>query len=86
MAENKVVILGIGIDNRILEVSDVQAVLTKYGCSIRTRVGLHEVQKDYCAQNGVIVLELYGDSEDKENIVKELDAIEGVQVKQMIFD
>ena len=46
MAEG-ICIIGIKINDRIKEAGKVQQVLTDYGCSIKTRLGLHEVTDDH---------------------------------------
>lgn len=78
-------ILGIQITDRLKEVSDVQAVLTKFGCTIKTRLGLHEVKDNYCARNGLILLELTGNPEEFIKLENELLKVEGLEVKKMIF-
>jgi len=59
MAEH-VTVLGIRIEDRVKEAGEVQKVLTKFGCSIKTRLGLHEVSNDFCSSSGLILLELTG--------------------------
>ena len=54
-------VLGIHINDRVNNAVGIQNILTKYGCSIRTRLGLHEVIDDYCSKGGLILLELTGD-------------------------
>ena len=78
-------ILGIHITDRVKEVSDVQSILTKFGCTIKTRLGLHEVKDDFCARSGLIILELSGDRNEFVKLENELLMIEGLEVKKMIF-
>ena len=78
-------ILGIRISDRVKEVQQVQSVLTKFGCSIKTRLGLHEVNGDYCSEEGLILLELTGDQEEFSKLERELLRIEGLEVKKMVF-
>ena len=49
------------IDQRSSEATKVQDILTKYGCNIRVRLGLHEVSNEFCANDGLVVLEVQGD-------------------------
>lgn len=79
-------ILGIYITDRVLEVSDVQSVLTKFGCSIKTRLGLHEVNDENCARSGIIILELTGSRDEFVKLENELLKIDGLAVKKMVFD
>lgn len=84
MAEN-LCILGIKINDRIKEAGNVQRALTNYGCSIKTRLGLHEVTDNHCSTSGLILLELTGPTEDQKMLQLELSKIEGITVKQMDF-
>ena len=78
-------ILGVQVKERMKGATDVQNVLTKFGCSIRTRLGLHEVTDEYCSGAGLILLELTGDESEFPKLEKELMKTEGVQVQKMIF-
>lgn len=78
-------ILGVYITNRVKEAVQVQNVLTKYGCSIKTRLGLHEVVNDYCSSSGLILLELAGNETDMDNLEEELKEIAELQVQKMEF-
>ena len=78
-------ILGVHITDRVKNVADVQEILTKFGCTIKTRLGLHEVKDDFCARNGLIILELSGSSEEYVKLENELLKIKGLEVKKMVF-
>jgi len=74
-------IVGVRLDNRVNNAVKLQEVLTKNGCKIKTRLGLHEVSDNACANDGIIVLQPYGSKEDVESLVKELNSVEGVTAK-----
>ena len=78
-------VLGINITDRDSTVALVQNVLTKFGCSIRTRLGLHNIDSAVCAGCGLILLELYGDPLEFYKLENELLKIEGTEVKRMVF-
>lgn len=78
-------ILGIHSENRMEQSAQVQKILTEYGCSIRTRIGLHEVQEGVCALDGVILLELFGDQASCGELYAKLNEIPGVEVQKMVF-
>jgi hypothetical protein len=78
-------IIGIHVTDRDSKTPLVQNVLTKFGCSIRTRLGLHEVTENYCAGSGLILLELTGDVNEFPKLESELMKIGGIEVKKMIF-
>ncbi len=71
----------IKIDHRSTEAVIVQNILTEYGCNIKVRLGLHEVSKEFCANDGLIVLEVEGDKRKLNAIVKKLNAVEYVQAQ-----
>ena len=83
---DKLIILGVHITVRVMHVGQVQEALTKFGCYIKTRLGLHEVSKDFCAPTGVLVLELLDDDTQVAGLKSALAKIEGVEVKEMVFD
>ena len=78
-------VLGVYINNRLGAAKEVQSALTKFGCSIKTRLGLHEVIDEMCSTSGLILLELTGDREESVKLENELLKIDGVQVEKMIF-
>jgi hypothetical protein len=80
------IILGVHITERVKHVPDVQTRLTEYGCYIKTRLGLHDVGKDFCSPNGLILLEMAGEEAKVAQLEKKLKAIEGVEVKKMVFE
>jgi hypothetical protein len=82
----KHIILGIHVANRPNHVPQVQALLTEYGCSIRTRIGLHDTGTGFCSPNGLILLEMTDDESRANELMKKLNAVDGVEVKQMTFD
>ena len=61
----------------------VQDVLTKYGCYIRVRLGLHDAAVDSCSPHGLILLQLCGDDIPVQDIQRELEEIPQVKVKYM---
>ena len=81
----KHVILGIHINDRIREVQFVQQAFTEYGCYIKTRIGLHQVDEHVCSPRGLILLEMYGDESKYSALAERLAKIEGVEVQKMVF-
>ena len=78
-------ILGVQIPERSNIVSEVQRTLTKFGCTIKTRLGLHEVSGGSGSPGGLILLELTGDPEEYRKLENALLNIEGLQVRKMVF-
>ena len=81
----KYVILGVLVDNFSKDAVLVQKIFSKYGCSIRTRLGLHDVNEGVCAPNGLILLEFIGGKAKADEMAAELAALTGVSVKIMTF-
>lgn len=69
------------IDHRATEAVKVQEVLTEYGCSIKVRLGLHEVTEDKCANDGLIVLEVQGEIDELNGLQEKLNSIAYVTAK-----
>ena len=78
-------ILGVLITDRQKEAGNVQKVLTGYGSSIKTRLGLHEVGDTTLSKEGLILLELTGEINQQNKLQQELEKIEGTQTKVMAF-
>ena len=74
-------IIGVRLDNRINNAVKFQEILTKNGCKIKARLGLHEVSEDACANDGIIVLQPYGSKEEVESLVNELNSLDGVTAR-----
>jgi hypothetical protein len=79
-------VLGLLVTNRVENVPEVQKVLTEYGCSIKTRIGLHEVDENICAPAGLILLELFGGDTAYAEVEAKLKGIKGLQVQKMVFE
>ena len=79
------VIIGIHITDRATNASEVQRLLTQFGCSIKTRIGLHHVDEKMCSPNGLILLEMFGEPAEFSSLLSALSAIEGVQAQHMEF-
>ena len=54
-------IIGIKVKNRLESAVAVQEILTKYGCIIKTRIGLHKEINGECSPEGLILLEITDD-------------------------
>jgi hypothetical protein len=82
---SKRIILGINITSFAKNSGEVQAVFRDYGCSIRTRLGLHEATDNICAPNGLILVEFVGGHEKATEMTAQLTALQGIEVKRMDF-
>ncbi len=81
----KKIILGVEITNRVENVPEVQSVLTQFGCNIKTRLGLHEVDNKSCSTIGLLILETFGPEKQVTALEARLKKIKGVKVRKMTF-
>jgi hypothetical protein len=78
-------IIGLFIKDRIKESGKLQLVLSKHGCIIANRIGLHEVSEEKCSRNGIILLQLAGNEADCFNFENDLKEIGGIEIRKMEF-
>lgn len=74
-------IMAIRIAPRDIVAPKVQEVLTKFGCIIKVRLGLHEAMTTECSNDGLILLQLVHDVEKIKGLKDELNSIQGVNAK-----
>ncbi|MCX7780640.1 MAG: hypothetical protein N2491_06970 [Negativicutes bacterium] len=86
MMKDCYVIMAILQENRTETAPKVQDILTRYGCHIRVRLGLHDAGLEHCANNGLILLQLCGNPIPVRELETELQAVPGVKVKHMELD
>ncbi|MBP2628870.1 MAG: hypothetical protein H6Q68_3581 [Firmicutes bacterium] len=84
--DNCSIIMVILQEKRVETAAGVQDVLTKYGCYIRVRLGLHDAVVNECSNSGMIILQLCGDDLVISDMENELKAIPDVKVKYMTLD
>ena len=80
------IIMGVHLQNRMKDATNFQSILSKYGCSITTRLGLHMSASDTCGSSGLIILE-FVDNADKEaqKFEEEVSALENIRIQKMVF-
>lgn len=76
-------IFGVHISHRTENVPAVQALLSKYGCNIRTRLGLHDADATSCSPSGLLLVDVFGP--ETEEFYAELSKVEGVDLQRMDF-
>lgn len=74
-------ILLILIGNRKDSAVKVQQILTGWGCLIKTRLGIHDGVLDDCSDQGILILELVGSDEQKDEITRKVSVLPGVTAK-----
>ncbi len=80
-------ILGVHVTNRMVNSVEVQKIFAEYGCYIKTRLGLHDVDETQgcCSSSGLVLLEIIGGEKIVGEIVEKLGRIEGLQTGKMVF-
>ncbi|HOO33920.1 MAG TPA: hypothetical protein PK466_11730 [Thermotogota bacterium] len=76
-------VMAIMVSNRKDSAEKVQKLLTGWGCLIKMRLGLHDNVLDNCSDEGLIILELVGETEKHEELSRKLNVLPGVQSKFM---
>lgn len=74
-------IIGVKLENRKESAAEFQALITEFGCGIKTRIGLHDTYEYHCANTGIVLLEVIDDSAEKlfEELAKRWEC------KKMVF-
>ena len=83
MKKSKKTILGVHVAQRTKHTAKVQKILSDYGCSIRTRIGLHDAGGGFCSPNGLILLEVV---DGASALAAALAKVPGVTVQKMVFE
>ena len=86
MKKPKHLILGIHITERLKHALPVQQVLTEFGNNIKTRLGLHEINDKETSTGGIVIVEFVGMETRFHQFTDRLNAIDGVEAKQLIFE
>jgi hypothetical protein len=78
-------ILGILVKNLQQNILKVQDTFTKFGCTIRMRLGIN-VSRDYQMEDaGLILLELTGEVTEMKKLENSLMKLQDVEVNKMLF-
>jgi len=75
-------VIGVKLEKRQENAQKLQEIATEFGCSIKTRIGLHGVSDGICSPSGIILFEVINKEAEFE---KALRTIEGAVVKAMTF-
>jgi hypothetical protein len=78
-------LMAVKIGARAQHASEVQDILTKYGCNIKTRVGFHDTDENHCSTDGILILQLFGEDELIKTMLGELNAQHEVSAKFIEF-
>jgi hypothetical protein len=78
-------VLGIKIIDRIKEAGLTQEILSRHSSVITTRLGFHEVTESVCSREAYIILHLKDDHAESEKLIKELEPLGGIIIREMSF-
>jgi hypothetical protein len=78
-------IMVIRIEGRREKSPKVQEVLSRFGCSIKVRLGLHETD-EVCSDEGILILQLTGEESEMFALESALNEMEGVKAKLVVLD
>lgn len=76
-------ILGLRVNHRHTNAIKLQELLTKHGCNIKLRVGLHEATDTSCSDDGLIILQVRGDVETTNTMIADFDSLDGVTARML---
>jgi hypothetical protein len=74
------------ISHRNDAAAKVQAVLTGWGCMIKTRLGIHEGVQENCTEKGLLFLDLVGDPVKLDELERKLNVIKGVSAQKIVLE
>jgi hypothetical protein len=77
-------ILTVHITDRLKEVPTVQKTLSQFGDAIRTRLGLHQVDKESSSPEGILILDIVKELKARQ-LQKALGKIKGIECKLVVF-
>jgi len=77
--------MAIKVEERAAKAPDLQEILTEHGCIIKTRVGFHETDDDKCSMDGIILLHVYGDKKEFQDLQEKIVKLDGVTPKFVEF-
>ena len=78
--------MGIKLQERMSDATKFQSILSEYGCSISTRLGLHMASADACSPSGLIILDFVdGAEKEAHKFEKEVLALGNVEIQKMKF-
>ena len=80
-------IIGVNVPSFAKNSGEIQKIFSEYGCSIRTRLGLHDVAEGVCSTNGVILIEFVGGEKMADEMIAKLMAANpDLEIKKMVFE
>ena len=82
----KTTVLGILLRKRTITATAFQEILSRHGCNIKTRIGLHTASDNVCSPDGVILLDVIGEDADINKLEQDLRNVDGAEIQKMVFE
>jgi hypothetical protein len=76
-------LVAIKIGSREDTATQVQKVLTGFGCNIKVRLGLHDLPENACSPSGLVILQTTADEAALSAFLSELNEMEDVTAKSL---
>ena len=76
-------VIAVKVSDREGVAQDMQKVLTKHGCLIKVRLGLHDIPANACSPAGLVLMEVEGEAAEIKTLVSELNALASVSAKHI---
>lgn len=76
-------LVAVKIGHREETATAVQDRLTEFGCSIKVRLGLHDLPEGACSPAGLIILQVTASNDDLKVFLDELNKIDEVIAKSL---
>ena len=86
METSAIRIFGILIRDKEKEDGCLQKILVRYVDSIKTRLGVYDVEHQESHPYGLLIIQVIGSEEEMVRFEKEIYMIEGVEIQHMIFE
>jgi len=77
-------ILTVHITDRLKEVPAVQKTLSQFGDAIRTRLGLHQIDKASSSPEGILILDVVKEPKARQ-LQTTLNKIKGIETRLVVF-
>ncbi len=76
-------LVAIKVGQREDSASDVQGILTAFGCKIKVRLGLHDLPEGACSPMGLIILQVTSSEEELKQFLDDLNGLDSVVAKAL---
>ena len=76
-------LVAVKVGHREDSAAEVQSILTSFGCSIKVRLGLHDLPEGACSPMGLIILQVTSSEEELKKFIDQLNNLEDVVAKSL---